>query len=172
MKKNLTVLLLLLSANTLFSQNANTPITVEQSFWGTRFTQDGQNLKMKQLLSITQNNTAAYGKMKKARSNNTVGTIIGSIGGFMVGYTLGTAISGKPNWAVAEVGAGLIGVSIPFSVSAVKHAKKGAALYNEGVSNATANNLQLNVGSTQNGIGLYCYILIYEKNNSHPNLIR
>ena len=50
----------------------------------------------------------------------------------MVGWTLGAALGGgEPNWTVAGIGAGHIGVAIPFSIKANREAKKSVTIYNE-----------------------------------------
>lgn len=39
-------------------------------------------------------------------------------GGALIGYTAGSAIAGnKANWAVAGIGAGLIGIAIPINIA-------------------------------------------------------
>jgi len=43
-------------------------------------------------------------------------------GGALIGYTAGSAITGnKANWAVAGVGAGLIGIAVPIGIIDKKH---------------------------------------------------
>ncbi len=110
---------------------------------------------MKDLVAITQNNSAAYAEIKKARTSNTIGSVIGGIGGFLVGYTLGTAIAGKnPNWAVAGVGAGLIGVSVPFAISTGKRVKNGVHIYNSSLRSTSSRNIQLRGYLAAGGVGL------------------
>ena len=49
------------------------------------------------------------------------GQLLGGIGGFLVGWTLGTALGGgDPDWTVAGVGAGFIALSIPFAIKVKK----------------------------------------------------
>jgi hypothetical protein len=64
--------------------------------------------------------------------NMNAGTVAAYIlaysGGFMVGYTLGTAIAGgDPNWGVAGIGAGLIVVAVPLSIIGKRHSDSYAA---------------------------------------------
>lgn len=98
------------------------------------FFQNGQKLRPGELLKITQINPEAYKEMKKAKSGFDVATIFGSIGGFLIGWPLGTALAGgDPNWALAGIGAGLVVVAIPFNSSYVKHAKNSVRIYNAGL---------------------------------------
>ena len=138
-----------------FSQSGTGTIEMKQSFFGTTFTQNGKILKMKDLLSVMQPNETAYAYMKKARNKNTVGSIFGGVGGFLVGYTLGTAIGGKdPKWAVAGVGAGLIGAGVLFSVDAGKNAKRAVNTYNQSLQNSNAKTVKLEAIYAANGAGL------------------
>ena len=59
-------------------------------------------------------NEQAYKLIKSAQSTYTWGKCIFSYaGGFMIGYPLGTALGGgEPNWAMANIGAGLKAASI------------------------------------------------------------
>lgn len=138
-----------------FSQSVTDTIEIKKSFLGPVFRQGGENLKMKDLLAITQSNPEAYRYMKKARNKNTVGSIFGGVGGFLVGYTVGTAIAGKDaKWAVAGVGAGLIGAGVLFSVDAGKNAKKAASTYNQALQNSGSGTMRVEAILAANGIGI------------------
>ncbi len=139
----------------LFAQSASDTIEIKKSFWGTTFTKSGETLKMKNLLDLTKSNSVAYGQIKKARNKNVVGSIFGGVGGFLVGYTVGTAIAGKdPNWAVAGAGAGLIGAGLIFSASAGKYAKKGVQTYNQGLRTTGASKVTLQGVVAANKVGV------------------
>jgi hypothetical protein len=154
MKRTLFVCVLLSLALASFGQVKSDSIQVKKKA-GTVFLQNNQNLTPKQLLEITKNNPEAHKLMQKAKTNSDVATVIGFIGGFLVGYPLGTALGGKdPNWSVAGAGAGLIVVSIPFSVGYVKNAKKAVAIYNNGLTKSDLSCVDVNLGLTANGFGL------------------
>ncbi len=69
---------------------------------------------MLQLVKTMEPNEQAYKEIKAAQSTYTLAIIVGGVGGFMVGWPLGTALSGgEPNWIFAGIGAGLIVISIP-----------------------------------------------------------
>ena len=72
--------------------------------------------------------------MESAKSNKTWSTIIGGIGGALVGFPLGTAIGGgDPEWTLAAIGTGLIVVAIPIANGYNRKTLKAVDLYNEGI---------------------------------------
>lgn len=107
------------------------------------------------LLKITESNAEAFKEMKIAKSNSSVSNVFGIPGGFLVGWTLGTAIGGgKANWAVAGIGAGLIAISIPFSTAYSRHAKNAVRIYNDGLKHTAMNKVDFSLGLTSYGIGV------------------
>jgi hypothetical protein len=154
MEKLILLCLFVLGSAQVFSQSLLAPIEVNKTR-STVFRQNGKNLSPKQLLLITQPNAAAYEEMKIAKSNFDVGYGLSFAGGLLVGYPLGTMIGGgKPNWALAGVGAGLIGVSIPFSVAYRKRAENAANIYNGGLIQSGVPNLDFKMGMTGDGLGI------------------
>lgn len=144
----------LLSFTLLSAQNQSDTIEVKQMM-GPVFRLKGKNLTPRQLLEITQNNSAAYKEMQTAKSNFDVGNVFGSVGGFMIGWPIGTAIGGgKPNWTLAGIGAGLAIISVPFSVAYSKHAKIAIRTYNSGLRYSGMNKIQSRLGLSDNGISL------------------
>ncbi|MGV3502970.1 MAG: hypothetical protein ACO1O1_04635 [Adhaeribacter sp.] len=138
----------------LFAQNSSDSITVKKAM-GVVFSQNGKPLKPRQLLDIMQSNPEALAGMKKAKTNFDVGYGFSFAGGILVGWTLGTALGGgDPNWAMAGVGAGLIGISIPFSSAYSKHAKNAVRRYNEGLNQTSMNKVDLRLGLAGSGLGL------------------
>lgn len=65
-----------------------------KNFWGVKFTQNGRLLKPREVLNIMQGDDEAYAAFKKAKSNYDGATVLGVVGGFMVGWPIGTAIGG------------------------------------------------------------------------------
>lgn len=120
------------------------------------FYQKRKELKIAQLQSLLKTNDQAYKDIKSAKSSGTVSTVFAYAGGFLIGWPLGTALAGgKPNWALLGVGAGLAGISIPFSQSANKKARKAVREYNSALtSNASASLKEFNIGVTANNVGL------------------
>jgi hypothetical protein len=154
MKWIIIILIFLMTVFNSYGQNKLDSIEIKKAL-GTVFRQNGKNLTPRQLLDITQSNTEAYKEMEIAKSNYDVGSVFGFAGGFLVGWTLGTAIAGgEPNWTLAGIGAGLIVVSIPFSTAYTKHAKNAVNLYNNGLKSTGLNNVDFKIGLTYNGIGV------------------
>ena len=138
----------------LFAQSKTDTIEVKNGL-GVVFKQNGKNLSPRQLLKITESNAEAFKEMQIAKSNSSVSNVFGIPGGFLVGWTLGTAIGGgKANWAVAGIGAGLIVISIPFSTAYSRHAKNAVRIYNGGLKQTAMNKVDYSLGLTSYGIGL------------------
>lgn len=99
---------------------------------GYKFYQGQQLLKIKDLKSILKTDELAYREFKSANSSSTIGSIFSYAGGFLIGWSVGTAISGreKANWTPAAIGAGLVGISIPFAIKANKKVKKAVETFN------------------------------------------
>lgn len=150
------ITILLASLTNAFAQTPNDSITIKKVFGGYQFYQGEQRLNMNQLVKTMKSNDYAYQKIKSARSTYTLASIIGGVGGFMVGWPLGTAIgAGKPNWTMAGIGAGLIVVSIPISQNFNKKAKQAVDIFNGGIQTSSfwdKNELKLTM--IGNGIGL------------------
>lgn len=97
---------------------------------GLKFIRSGKTLSNAELMNTLQLYRPAYDEMKKARSNKA-GVLLGFTGGFLIGWPLGSLIAGqKPQWYLAGIGAGLIGVSIPFDKAYRKHARRSVELFN------------------------------------------
>lgn len=156
MKTVSTVAIFLICCSFTFGQTGTDSITIAKTFGGYKFFQGSNRLSLQELKITMQTNQQAYQQIKSAQSANTIATIIGGIGGFMVGWPIGTAVAGKDaNWVLAGIGAGLIGVSIPFSVKANKQAKKAVATYNGGLKSSSFwNKNELRLAVAGNKIGL------------------
>ena len=91
-----------------------------------------------------------------SESTYTLATIMGGVGGFMVGWPIGTAIGGgEPNWIMAGIGAGLIVVAIPLSQNYNKKAKQAVDTYNIGLMTSSLwDKSELRLSMTGNGVGL------------------
>ncbi len=101
-------------------------------------------------------NKQAYKAIKAAQATYVLTTIVSGVGGFMVGWPLGTAVAGgEPNWVLAGIGAGLIVVSIPISQKYNKRAKSAVYIYNGGLAASSFwDNSELRWAMTGNGVGL------------------
>lgn len=101
-----------------------------------------------------QDNPEAFKLASSAKSSYSAANVLGFIGGFMVGWPLGTAIGGgDPEWGLLAAGAGVLAVAIPISVSSTKKMKEAAKIYNEGAEASTSSiRLDLSISPTRTGL--------------------
>lgn len=153
---SLATTLLIFCCSICFSQTTKDGITIKAGFGGIKFYQGEQKLSMQDVKSMMQSNQQAYQQIKSAQSATTIAAIIGGIGGALVGWPIGTAISGKDaNWTLAGIGAGLIAVSIPIGLKGIKNAKRAVATYNDGLGSSSFwNRNELRLSMAGNKIGL------------------
>jgi len=147
----LLVVVFVFSLN-VYSQQPGDTIQITKN----KFYLHGQRLNPKQLLTTVQSNNEAFKIMKKAKSNYDISNVIGFVGGFMVGWPLGTAIAGgDANWALAGLGAGIIIITIPIVSSANKKAKEAINIYNTNLRSISHNRyFNIHIETTQNGVGM------------------
>ncbi len=157
MKKVYIILAVLtICFNVVNGQAARDSISMKKVFGGYQFYQGSTQLNMNQLVSAMEPNEDAYKQIKSAQSTNTLATIIGGVGGFMIGWPIGTALGGgEPNWTMAGIGAGLAVVSIPISQKFNKQAKSAVDIYNNGLNTSSLENKnELKLFAVGTGIGL------------------
>lgn len=131
-KLSIFVMLLIISLSSSFGQVEGDSITTEKKFGGYQFYQNEKELNMNNLLNTLRSNEEAYNLIKSAQTNNILAQILAGIGGYMIGYPVGTAIGGgDPNWTLAGIGAGVIVVAIPVIQRSNNQAKKAVDIYNE-----------------------------------------
>ena len=80
-----------LSANKIFAQNSD-KIEARKQFGTYQFYENGQKLKLKEVANKLSIDTKAYKLFQSAKSNYTASSVIGSVGGFLIGYGLGSYI--------------------------------------------------------------------------------
>lgn len=154
MQKTIVILIFTLATITFCNGQK---IEIEEVFAGYKFTQNGNQMTMKDLVKTMESNKQAFYLIKKAQSNETLASIIGFIGGGLIGWPIGTAIGGgDANWALAGIGVGFIAVAIPISSSANKKAKEAVELYNSSLNSTSFYKFkpEFEVIATGNGIGL------------------
>lgn len=135
MKKILAILFL----TVLSSSMANAQkIEMEKVFGGYQFKQEGKTLLLKDMQEIMKENKEAFELVQSAKSNQTWALILGTAGGALVGFPIGTAIGGgDPEWALAGAGAALIVATIPIVKGFNRKTKKAVELYNDGISSTS-----------------------------------
>lgn len=155
MKRTLILCVLVVLSYNVFGQTTSDSIIVKTISGGCKIYQGSKQLTLSQLAIAVQANDMAYQQVKKAQSNNTISSIIGGVGGFMIGYPLGTALGGgKPNWTMFGIGAGLVVISIPISNKCVKQVKSSVDIYNGGLSAKTQPTTDFNLGLSGNGLAI------------------
>ncbi|MGB5647091.1 MAG: hypothetical protein WBM55_08210 [Muriicola sp.] len=130
-------------------------IEMEKHFGGYEFSQNGESLKMKELMKAVESNSTSFELVKKARTRKTWAWILGNSGSALVGFSIGHALAGgDEGWSIAGIGAGLIGVAIPLSISGNKKAIKGIKLYNSTLGPTTQSFQKPNIVIKANGDGI------------------
>lgn len=133
-------------------------IEYTKGFGGYTFTQNGEKISPEVLTTQLNTNEESAQLLKKAKNQGILSSIIGGAGGALVGYPIGTAIGGgEANWALAGVGAGIIAIGIPFSISANSKTRKAIEVYNAGITPGEENltyKPQLIMVSNSTGMGL------------------
>ena len=108
---------------------------------------DGQEYKMKEYEQVFSNEEART-LFKRARTNNAAGSVLGFAGGASMGFGIARLLSGNKatittnagqqnvktdnsnGWVLLGIGAGIVGIGVPFAISAKKNADKAIALEN------------------------------------------
>jgi len=139
-----------------YGQTSTDSIYVKKVFGGYQFYQGDKKLDINQLVTTLETNDLAYQQIKSAKTKHTIATIMGGVGGFLIGWPIGAALGGgEPNWTMAGIGGGIIVVSIPIVKSCNKKAIQAVETYNSGLRTSSfwdKNKLKLSL--TENGIGL------------------
>ncbi len=149
------VLLLLFISTICYSQNDS--LNIKETFGGYNYYYHGEQVKKDKVLEILEFNTEAYDIFKSASEAYVFANIFSVAGIILVATPAGMTIAGhESNWSMAWAGAGFILVSIPLFHKFNKHSYKALELYNSSLPQNinTSQNVQVNLGATQNGIGL------------------
>lgn len=152
-KTTVTLILALFTVSICTAQK----IEVEKVFGGYKYTQNGNQLTMKQLVKTMESNKQAFDLIKKAQSNNTIASVLAFAGGGLIGWPIGTAVGGgDANWALAGIGAGIVAIAIPISSSANKKANQAISLYNDSLDATSSYQFkpEFKIIANTNGIGL------------------
>lgn len=114
-----------------FSFSNAQEISIKKTFGGYKFVQYGKTLKMRELGEIVKSNETSFELIKKGHTGNFIGQVLGSVGGFIIGWQLGNLISNiATDLNLAGIGAGLIVIGIPISIKSNKNTNLGLEIYN------------------------------------------
>ncbi len=112
------------------AQNADT-LYLKSNFWGNKFYKGDTIYSINGVLEELAVNEQPYNLMLSAKKDNTFAQIFGAAGGLLIGWPIGTAISGgEPKWYLAGIGAGLVAISIPISINFKKKANEALKNHN------------------------------------------
>lgn len=144
--KKLTLLLI----GIIFSQCISAQVTFENGV----FLKDGKTYRINEYKDVLENDEAEK-LFKKAKSQGTLATIVGGVGGGLLGGGLGILLfpqkretinqygqrvvekqNSSDGWIFMGIGAGIIGAAIPIANSANKKAKKAIKIENGETSSA------------------------------------
>jgi hypothetical protein len=131
--KHILASLYLVFALTLTASAQTDTIMIRKNFFGTTYRKDEKLLNTNRLEKILNKDKDAARELQKSKAPAAAGFAFGFAGGLIIGYDLGRALgSGDAvNPAMLGVGAGLIGLSIPFNISAQKHIRESVRMYND-----------------------------------------
>jgi hypothetical protein len=125
------ILSFILITITSFSQSSHGDLRMEKTFGGVKFFEGSRIRKPREVLQIMEVNPEAYVEFKKAKSSYDAAQVFGFVGGFMIGWPIGTAIGGgEPQWGLAAGGAAVLLLSVPISNGFKRHASKAISIYN------------------------------------------
>ncbi len=142
-------LFLLAAATICFAQESDEKTRIEavKKGLGYRYTYEAAPLvSWNDFYRVMADSPNSLSQVKKAKASGTVSVVLGSAGGFLIGWPIGTAIAGgDPNWWLAAAGGGVAIVGVVFSVMSAKQLKKSVDSYNDSIAwvEGTANGLDI-----------------------------
>lgn len=113
--------------------DASSAITVRSGGFGNSYEQAGGPLDRGDMLDKLSEREPTKADADSAQTLGTVAAVIGAVGGALVGWPIGGAIAGsrEPPWVLAGIGAGVIAVSIPFSIAAGNRVESAVQSHNK-----------------------------------------
>lgn len=161
MKILLTALfILLVGALQLSAQSTAINIQVKEAFPRYSYKYGELYIDIEEVATILKKDEQAYELVRPAKRNAAVGTGLMYVGVAMIIVPLGEIIKAGSSFqyygAFAGIGAGLVGISLPFLNKSNKQARQAIELYNSGLSSNKGNEYkpQIYFGSTRSGTGL------------------
>ena len=147
-----TLAFALLSVTTINAQE----IEIKKVMGENTFLQNDQRLTFKQAQELMQTNQDALDMMNSAKSNRTCAMILGGAGGALIGFPIGTAISGgDAKWELAGAGALLVLGSIPIIKGYNTKVEKAVDIYNTNLPSVGYQfQPEFNLNVTGNGLGI------------------
>jgi len=140
--------------NQASAQNMDEIVVIRKSF-GHAYFLSGRQLSKNELLYVLDSHPEAKNELRIGYRNKLPASILSYAGGFLIGYPIGSQIAGgEPNWKMGGVGAGLLALSIPFTVAINKRELQAISLYNAGLHQTLKPRYDLLLGYASNGVSL------------------
>jgi len=132
-------------------------IQIAKSGIGYSYTYKGERLTLTQLESFFNKNTQSFGLYQAAKSTSGFAGVMSYIGGFFVGYGLGTVFY-RPELGLkmTGIGCGILVVTLPIVSASHNQLKKAVQSYNM-VTKRTSYTIpkqQIQLSAVQNGVGV------------------
>lgn len=152
MKKFLLTLFFLIGVISLSAQTANDTISmVKRDNGRMAYMMGGIPLLPIQLEDVMYDYPESMSYLQKAKTNQVASLVFAGVGGYLVGYPIGTAIGGgEANWSMAAIGLVVAGISFVFDGASKANVKNAVEAYNRSVNKKNA---PLSFGFTNYGIG-------------------
>ncbi|MCA1763838.1 MAG: hypothetical protein LC664_12725 [Flavobacteriales bacterium] len=153
-KTHLIIIICFFFSLLVSAQNGDSRIKLEGKGMSQTFVQNSRILRPKDLVEITREYPEAHAFMKKAKTNSDFASVVGFVGGGLIGIPVGAQLGGgEPNWILAGVGAAVLVMAIPLSSGFKNNAEKGAEIYNQAIAEASSQKPILNFVFMPHGAG-------------------
>ncbi|GET45656.1 hypothetical protein [Capnocytophaga felis] len=153
--KKITIFLFFIATSISFLTAQQIEIKKE---WGeNRFYKAGNRLFIKDVIHLMEDSPEALAIMKQVNRTNTVNKVISFAGGALIGWDLGTLMTGsKPTWIPMGIGAVLTGISIKILSNTNKKSKQAVEIYNSSLIKDTSYQFQpeFKLIANERGVGL------------------
>ena len=134
------------------SQVENT-LELKSNFWGNKFYKGDTIISINQVLYEMSSDEGIYNLMISAKKDNVLVQILGATGGLLIGIPIGTAlVGGDPNWVLAGIGVGVIGITIPISINFKKKANEAILQHNNFIKSSARLHPTYKLGFNSNGL--------------------
>lgn len=134
------------------SQVENT-LELKSNFWGNKFYKGDTIISINQVLYEMSTDETIYSLMLSAKKDNVFSQILGATGGLLIGIPVGTAlVGGDPNWVLAGIGIGIIGITIPISINFKKKANEAILQHNNFIKSSARFHPTYKLGFGNNGL--------------------
>jgi len=158
MKKLLYILIILLWPQIqTFGQETPDTIHFKSNGLNYRCTLNGNDLTLSQLTTVIKTNPTSLHYLNAAKLSNAISSVFIYTGSFLVGYGIGYSISRHYAYLnFIYLGFGIMLFDLPIHYAIKENIHKSINIYNGSIKNksSVSNGIKLNVGITQNGIGL------------------